>query len=66
MLNGIASGECCERSISVSENTLKNKLLQQKAEYETKLEAIKASLEFIEKNPDFENFMNCLSKVGRL
>ena len=63
-------GEICnapgmQMKLSPSPNLIE-RLVMRKEEHERILKQIDASIEYLKKNPDLENFMSCIREVGCL
>jgi hypothetical protein len=57
----------CEKLTSIGldrRQTLRERLVEQKTALEAQLANVKDALEFMDKNPSFENFHNTISKAG--
>lgn len=60
----IAQVEKASAGLSVRRQTLRERLIEQKTVLEAQLSNLNEALEFMDKNPSFENFHNVVNKAG--
>lgn len=60
----MGTSEKAQAGISIRRQTLRERLIEQKIVLEEQLKNLNEALEFMDKNPAFENFHNVVGKAG--